>query len=121
MDTWEAQQHAVGTNGPVQWSTPWHLMLATGWTKTFCGESPAFLSLPLRHHFYPQARPLTTKLLPTAQLIHIGRGMAMHTRVTLEEPMGRQASAWWSGASRAWLESWVSQPACSVLFPIAKT
>lgn len=23
------------------------------WTEPFCGESPAFLSLPLRRHFYP--------------------------------------------------------------------
>lgn len=105
LDTQEAQQHPVGTNGPVRWSTPWRSVLAPGWTETFCGESPAFLSLPLRHHFCPQARPLTTKKLsPPAQLTHMGRGMAVHTRVTREEPMGRLASAWWSGkqAGHGW-------------------
>lgn len=71
-----------------------HLALSVGWTETFCGEGFAFLSLPLGHHFYPQARPLTTKLSPPAET---GRGLAVHTRVTQEEPTGRLVSVWWAG------------------------
>lgn len=90
----EAQQHPVETNGTIQWSTPWHSTLATG-TETFCSSSPAFLGLPLSYHFYAPAGPLTKKKLsPPGRLSCFWRGMAS---VTLEEAMGKLASAWWSG------------------------
>lgn len=41
--------------------------LSTGWAKTWRGESPTLFSLPLRHHFCPQARPTP-----------IGKRMAVH-------------------------------------------
>lgn len=58
-----------------------------------------------------------TKLCPPTPM---GRELAVHTRVTQEEPTGRLCVVVW-GAHRAWLESWVSQPACSKQFPAAKT
>lgn len=71
-----------------------HLALSVGWTEPFCGEGFAFLSLALGHRFYPQARPLTTELCPPTQT---GRGVAVHTWVTQQEPTGRLVSVWWSG------------------------
>lgn len=88
LDSQEAQQHPVETNGTIQWSTPWHSTLATG-TETFCSSSPAFLGLPLSYHFYAPAGPLTKKkLFPPAWLSCFWRGMAS---VTLEEAMGKLA------------------------------
>lgn len=119
LDSQQAQQHPVGTSGTIQWSTPWHSTLATGRTETFCGSSPAFLGLPLKHRFHPPARPLTTKKLsPPAWITCTWRGMAVHT-CDMGGGCGKagQCMVVW-GASWAWPGRWESQPACSGLFPL---
>lgn len=58
------------------------MTLSAGWTETFCAECSAFLSLPLGHHFSPQA--LTTKSSPPTQMPQ-------------EEPTGRLGRVWGPG------------------------
>lgn len=73
----ETQQNPIGSSAPRSVASTLACTLSIGWAKTWHGESPALFSLPLRHHFCPQARPTP-----------VGKGMAVH----MYDPGGAQGA-----------------------------